>query len=214
MDSTLTMMQNSLIIGVFGGSGSGKTTFVESLKASFPGQVMSLISHDEYYLPIEEQPIDANGIVNFDLPECYDNAAFVNDLKKLKNGFTITMQKYLFNNPNLEPEEITFQPAPIIVIEGLFIMHEQAIKNLLDIKIFVETKLHLKIARRINRDRRERNYPIEDVLYRFEHHVIPAFERYISPYVSEADIVVQNNEGMVQGLRIVEGFLKDHLRKE
>ena len=208
------MMQNPLIIGVFGGSGSGKTTFVESLKASFPARTLCLISHDEYYKPIDKQPVDENGVVNFDLPECYDNASFVNDLVKLKAGHSITMQKYLFNNPNLEPSLITFHPAPILVIEGLFIMHEPGIKDLLDIKIFVETKLHLKMARRINRDRKERNYPLEDVLYRFEHHVIPAFEQYIAPYITEADVIVQNNQNMQQGLRIMEGFLKDYLGKK
>jgi uridine kinase len=200
-----------LIIGITGGSGSGKTTFIRQVKASFKRSEICIISQDDYYFPREEQKKDRQGVINFDLPSSIDKKAFNRDLKKLINGECLRRKEYVFNNPEAEAKEITLQPAPVIIVEGLFVFHFKKIFKKLDLKVYLHAKDNLKVIRRIKRDRVERNYPIEDVLYRYEHHVMPAFERYIQPYIEHADLVVHNNSAFEKGLQMLNGFLKDYL---
>jgi len=200
-----------LIIGITGGSGSGKTTFIRELKASFTKQEVCIISQDDYYLPREQQLRDPRGVINFDLPTSIDKKGFVKDLKKLVNGRAYTRQEYTFNNELKNPRLLEFKPAPVVIVEGLFVFHYKKVRKRLDLKVFISAKENLKVIRRIKRDQLERNYPLEDVLYRYEHHVLPAFEQFIQPYVSEADIVVNNNSVFEKGLQVVKGFVRNYL---
>jgi uridine kinase len=109
---------------------------------------------------------------------------------------------------------LTFYPAPVIIVEGLFVFHYKKIAPLLDLKVFINAKENLKVIRRIYRDQVERNYPIEDVLYKYQHHVLPAYERYILPYKEEADLVINNNEHFDQGLKVLIGFLKNAMGQQ
>ncbi len=199
------------IIGICGGSGSGKTSFIDELRAHFSMREVCVLSQDNYYRPIEAQQLDDQGIHNFDLPAAFDNDSFLEDIKRLINGETVEVREYIFNNVHAQPRTLVFQPAPVLVVEGIFIFHERLIKELLTLKIFIHTKDNLKIIRRIKRDRRERNYPVDDVLYRFEHHITPAYERYIRPYYEEADLIILNNRTFQNGLQVILGFLENHL---
>lgn len=199
------------IIGICGGSGSGKTSFIRRLREAFTEAEVCIVSQDDYYLPREQQHRDPNDEFNFDLPKSFDRKAFRRDIQRLAAGEEVTILEYTFNNPNAEPKTITFQPAPILVIEGLFVFHYKKIAPLLDLKIFINAKENLKVIRRIHRDQVERGYPIEDVLYKYEHHVLPSFERFIQPYKEEADIVVNNNRDFERGLEVVMGFLRGRL---
>ena len=199
------------LIGIAGGSGSGKTSFIRRLRDQFPEDQLCIISQDDYYFPEEQQPKDANDRYNYDLPKGIDKKSFRNDLIKLKNGEAVRIQEYVFNNPDAERKWISFQPAPIIVVEGLFVLHYKKVAQMLDLKIFINAKENLKVIRRIHRDQVERGYPIEDVLYQYEHHVLPSFEKFIQPYQEEADIVVNNNRDFERGLAVVSGFIKNKL---
>ena len=130
---------------------------------------------------------------------------------RLLKGKKVKRQEYVFNNKNVTPNILVFKPAPIIIVEGIFVFHFKKMQPLLDLKIFLDAKENLKVIRRIKRDKVERNYPLDDVLYRYEHHVMPTFEKYILPYRDEADIVVNNNAAMSKGLMIVKGFIRDFL---
>ncbi len=207
-------MSKPFIIGITGGSGSGKTTFLNAIKEQFNREQVCIISQDDYYVPIEEQYIDEQGVENFDIPRSINKKAFRKDIEKLIAGEVVSIKEYTFNNKNIKPKVITFHPAPVIVVEGLFVFHYKKIQRLLDLKIFLHAKENLKVIRRIKRDRVERNYPLDDVLYRYEHHVLPSFEKYIEPYRESADIVINNNEAMKMGIRVVEGFIKNELRIE
>jgi uridine kinase len=200
-------MKKPFLIGITGGSASGKTVFINELIRKLPKEQVCVVSQDHYYKKIENQPIDNKGVENFDLPESFNLKEFVEDIRKLKQGETIQREEYTYNNPLLKPGIVTIQPAPVIIIEGLFVFYEEEILNIMDLKVFIEAKPHIKLKRRIIRDNEERGYDLDDVLYRFEKHVIPTYERYILPYRDSADIIIPNNNGFTRGLNVVASYL-------
>lgn len=201
----------SFVIGICGGSGSGKTTFIRRLRARFSEQELCIVSQDDYYFPRDQQKQDDQGVINFDLPKSIDKKALREDLARLLAGETVKRQEYVFNNDKAAAKSLTFYPAPIVIVEGLFVFHYKKLAPLFDLKIFINAKDNLKVIRRIMRDQVERNYPIEDVLYRYQHHVLPAYERFIAPYREEADVVINNNRDFERGLALVEGFIASRL---
>ncbi|GAB3175989.1 uridine kinase [Telluribacter humicola] len=166
------------------------------------------LSQDNYYRPINEIPRDENGVENFDLPEAIDHQLFAKHIAELRQGNTVYQKEYTFNNPLLEPKVLTFNPLPIIIVEGIFVYYYPEVARLIDLKIFVDTKEYVKIKRRIIRDNNERGYDLDDVLYRWEHHVAPTYEKYIKPLRSEADIVINNNQHFDTGLEVLVAYLK------
>ncbi len=204
-------MQQPFLIGITGGSGSGKTTFIKELRKAFSEDEVCIISQDDFYRPREEQKTDEEGVKNFDLPCSINKKAFIRDVKRLISGETVTRKEYTFNNEKAEPGLITFRPAPVMIVEGLFVFHFKKMRRLLDLKVYLHAKENLKVIRRIKRDQIERNYPIEDVLYRYENHVLPTFERYIQPYMEEADLIVNNNKDFSVGLKVLKGFIRQQL---
>lgn len=203
-------MKKPYLVGITGGSGSGKTYFLSRLMKSINPDDVCLISQDNYYRPREEQPIDENGVCNFDTPQSIDNEQFSKDIADLCAGKTVYKEEYTFNNPNVVPKQLVFEPKPIIIVEGLFVFYHQDISDLLDLKLFVEATDPVKIKRRIMRDNKERGYDLEDVLYRYVMHVSPAYERYVRPYKENTDIIVPNNHTCDIALEVV----INHLRKK
>ena len=202
-----------LIIGITGGSGSGKTTFIRRLRERFTDTEICVISQDDYYRPRNEQKTDKKGVRNFDRPSSINKKAFARDLELLMKGQPIKREEYTFNNEKAAPQILTFHPAPIIIVEGIFVFHFKKIRRLLDIRVFLHAKENLKVIRRIRRDKEERNYPLEDVLYRYEHHVLPTFEKYIKPYMDQADVIINNNLHFDRGLEMLAGFLQHYLKE-
>ncbi|MEO1051805.1 MAG: uridine kinase [Bacteroidota bacterium] len=207
-------MQEPLVVGITGGSASGKTLFLDHLLKKFSKEELCLLPLDNYYKNREDQPEDENGVKNFDTPDSILLNEYISDIERLKAGEAFTRFEYTFNNPNVKPRELEFYPAPILVVEGLFIFYFEEIRNLIDLKIFIETEPYIKLKRRIIRDRNERGYDLEDVLYRFEKHVMPMYERYIEPYKNEADIIVPNNRNFNTGLDVITAFLQSKLKSE
>lgn len=207
------MQEKYYIIGIAGGSGSGKSTFVKHLKQKFTPEEVCLLTLDNYYIPRDEQLTDENGFKNFDLPGSIDSAAILKDLNKLKSGQEVEQIEYVFNNEKAIASKITIKPAPIIIIEGLFIYHYKALRDIFDLKLFIHAKENLKLIRRIKRDQKCRNYPLEDVIYRYENHVMPSFEKYIHAYKEECDLIINNNESFDKGLQVVEMFIKGFLNQ-
>lgn len=204
-------MSKPYIIGITGGSGSGKTSLLKELTNSFSSTDICVISQDDYYKPKDEQVKDQLGIENFDLPRSINSNELVTDIIKLIAGEIVEREEYTFNNVDAEPKTLVFKPAPIIIVEGLFVFHFQEIRKLLDLKVFMHAKENLKVIRRIKRDRLERNYPLDDVLYRYEKHVMPTFEQYIAPYIDKADIIINNNTNFIPALDVLKSFLRQKL---
>lgn len=200
-------MRSPITVGITGGSGSGKTFFLQGLSSRLSTLQICLISQDHYYKPRDQQPIDENGVKNFDLPQSIDRDAFLHDLMLLKAGQDIHRKEYVFNNPDVEPKLLTFRAAPVIVVEGLFVQYFPEIEKELDLRLFIEAKDHVKLGRRIKRDQIERGYDLDDVLYRYQHHVMPVFEALIEPLKHKADLVVPNNSRIDRALDVVTTFL-------
>jgi uridine kinase len=201
-------MNKPFTIGITGGSGSGKTYFLRGLSSEFNPSEICLISQDHYYQPREKQLTDANGVKNFDVPEAVDRVTLQADLLKLKAGHAITKKEYTFNNPGVEPKLLEFKPAPILVVEGLFVQYFPEIEKELDLKVFIEAKDYVKLGRRIKRDQVERGYDVDDVLYRYQHHVMPVYEQLIEPLKHNADIVIPNNSHFDRALAVLVGYLR------
>ena len=199
------------IIGITGGSGCGKTLFIKRIMEDFRSEEVCLVSQDNYYRPRNEQPIDENGVQNFDRPESIDIPKFVHDLKKIIDGEIIRIKEYTFNNPELDTEFIEFQPAPVIILEGIFIFYVKEISELIDLKIFIDAPEHLMLKRRIIRDQKERGYDLEDVLYRYEHHVMPACNKYILPYKSTSDLIINNYKNFDNGINVIKSHISNIL---
>ena len=202
------------MIGITGGSGSGKTLFLNKLLNSFNSREVTCISQDDYYRPREYQLVDKNGELNFDRPESIDYEHFASDLKALTSGDVVEKEEYTFNNPNVEPKKIITRPAKIILVEGIFIFHYQKIRELIDLKIFIEAKDYIKLQRRLKRDREERGYDADDVLYKYENHIMPSYQKYIAPYKEEADLVVPNNKDFVNALDVLKAAIRSKLSEQ
>ncbi len=196
------------LIGITGGSGSGKTRIIHELRKKFSEDQLCIISQDEYYHPRERQVWDDAGYQNFDLPQSIDDAAFSRDIRMLIEGRDVIKEQYVFNNPKQTPVMLTFRPAPVVLVEGLFVFFFDAIRDLLDLKIFIDAEDVIKLKRRIIRDAGERNYPLEDVLHRYEYHVLPAYRSYIEPFKRQADLVINNHTSYDCALEVISALIQ------
>jgi uridine kinase len=203
-----------LVLGIAGGSASGKTHFLKSLMAQFEPSEICLISLDNYYLPRHQLPVDSNGVTNFDMPESIDVDTFCKHIEDLRNGKMVQQKEYTFNNPDKEPTIITLLPAPVIVVEGIFVFYYTQIARLLDLKVFIDAKEFIKLKRRIVRDQIERGYDFQDVIYRYEMHVAPTYEKFILPFKEEADIVINNNSTIEKALQVLVAYLRSQITSQ
>lgn len=202
-----SLREKPFVIGITGGSGSGKTTVLRELARGFGPGDLSVMSMDNYYKSREEQEYDDQGVQNFDLFSSIDTEAFYQDILILIQGQSVSIIEYGFNNHNHQPNIIRIDPAPVLILEGIFLFHMAQLDPIIDLKIFVEAKDAIKIIRRIKRDKNERNYPVDDVLYRYAAHVVPAYEQYIAPYKEKADIIINNNDKTGSIIKVIRSFL-------
>ncbi|MFN5317339.1 MAG: uridine kinase [Bacteroidia bacterium] len=202
------MKKSPYIVGISGGSASGKTSFLKELRSAFPDDMLCIVSQDNYYKPKEQQEKDENGEINFDLPESINRQAFHNDLVRLIQGQEVRIKEYTFNNAGKQSSEIILNPAPIIIMEGLFIFYYEEIRALLDLKVYIDARDELKLQRRLKRDYDERGYGHESVLYQWNNHVMPSYHTYLRPFRDDADLIVTNNLSFQKGLEVLSHHLQ------
>ncbi|MHA8084810.1 uridine kinase [Aquirufa antheringensis] len=207
----MSTIERPFIIGITGGSASGKTLFLSRLMEQFRTDDICLLSQDNYYRPIEHQTKDHNGIENFDLPGAIDDQAFAADIERLRNGEVVSRVKYTFNNTEKVPDMLHFHPRKILVVEGIFVFHFPEVAQLLDLKIFIDARDKIKLKRRIKRDNEERGYDLQDVMYRWKYHVKPTYEEFIRPHKRSCDIVIPNNQHFEKGLDVIVSYLKNQI---
>lgn len=208
-------MNKPYIIGIAGGSGSGKTFFLNRFLDHFTADEICLVSQDDYYFPVaHNMTAEENKLYNFDIPATIDQEQFESDVNKLLNGEVIYKKEYTFNNPNITPQLLEIKPAPILIIEGLFIFHFKAIANLLDMKIFVDADEDIALQRRLTRDLNERGYSNEDVLYKWTNHVVPAYKEFLLPYKGSCDKIIINNTHTAKDILLVTEAISKELREK
>src|ERR1700761_3160268 len=207
-------MNKPFIIGVAGGSGSGKTFFLKCFLEHFNEQEVSLVSQDDYYIPVAHNMTkEENKLYNFDLPTTIDNLHFEDDINKLVNGETIVKTEYTFNNPDAIPKQLEIKPAPILIVEGLFIFHFNKIAEQLDLKIFIEADDEVALQRRLKRDLAERGYSHDDVMYKWINHVQPAYKEFLLPYKDQCSQVIINNKHIADDILNITEKISADLRK-
>ena len=201
-------------MGIAGGSGSGKTFFLKCFLKHFKAEEVCLVSQDDYYKPVADHMTpEENRLYNFDLPHTIDNDLFLHDINKLIEGKSFTKKEYTFGNPNAKPKMLEIKPAPIIIVEGLFIMHFREIADLLDLKIFVDAEEDVALKRRLHRDLVERGYSSDDVMYKWINHVVPAYKDYLLPFKTECHKVVINNTEVPDDIIAVTEEISKELRE-
>lgn len=207
------MNKKPFVIGIAGGSGSGKTFFLKCFLNHFKENEVCLVSQDDYYFRVgHTMTAEENKLYNFDVPATIDQDLFMSDITKLINGETVLQKEYTFNNPTVEPKLLEIRPAPIVIVEGLFILHFEEISELLDLKIFIETDEEIALQRRLKRDLLERGYPEDDVLYKWNNHVMPAYKMYLLPFKDECDEIITNNSHVAEDIIKITDDISARLR--
>lgn len=182
-------MNKSFIIGIGGGSGSGKSTFTERLMARYPGQVTA-VSCDNYYLRHDELSLEERRGLNYDAPEALEFDLMIEHMSALKEGRGVDCPVYDFTVHNRSGEIRRVEPCPVILIDGILILWEDRLRALMDLKIYVETDADERILRRIRRDVLERGRTIDNVSEQYLTTVKPMHNRYVEPSKKEADIII------------------------
>lgn len=203
-------MSNNYIIGVAGGSASGKTTIVNNLKDFFQNDI-ELLSHDCYYKAHHEMPFSERENLNYDHPNSFDTDLFISDIIKLKNGESIHRPVYSYAIHNRTDEYVTVHPKKVIIIEGILILENEQLRDLMDTKIYVDTDADERLMRRILRDIKERGRSVDSVIEQYTKTVKPMHEQFIEPYKKYADIIIPRGGENLTALNILKEHLKNAL---
>ncbi len=186
-------MMKPYIIGIAGGSGSGKSTFAQRIREAFPDQV-SLISCDNYYLPHDDLTLEERANLNYDAPYSLEFDLMVSHLEALKQGQAVHCPVYDFTQHTRSDAVTEIQPRPIILIDGILIFHDPALRACMDLKIYVETDADERILRRARRDMRERGRDLDSVIQQYLATVKPMHNAYVEPTKVFADIILNGGK--------------------
>lgn len=203
-------MNDILVIGIAGGTGSGKTTLMKNLIETF-GDVVTVLSHDNYYKRHDELSFEERCQLNYDEPAALDTSLLVYQLDQLIHGQEIDCPVYDFVQHNRSNETIHIVPKQVIIVEGIMIFADEDLRKLMDIKIFIDADADIRICRRIKRDVTKRGRSLESVINQYQQTVKPMHEKYVEPSKRFADIVVPEGGKNKVALAMIEGHIQRHL---
>lgn len=183
------MNSDCLVIGVAGGTGSGKTTIVKKIKEHF-GDDVSVVCHDWYYRAQHGLTLEERSKQNYDCPEAFETDLLIYDLGVLRSGTAINCPQYDYTTHNRSNDLVRVEPKRVIVVEGILLFTDNALTDMFDIKIFVDTDADVRILRRISRDVKERGRSMDSVIEQYINTVKPMHEKYVEPSKKKADIIV------------------------
>ena len=207
------MENNILVIGIAGGTGSGKTTLMKNLIGQF-GDVVTVLSHDNYYRRHDDLTYEERCRLNYDEPAALETDLMARHLDLLRRGQAIDCPVYDFSIHNRSEETIRIEPKKVIIVEGILIFENEALRNLMDIRIFVDTDADVRLCRRIKRDVNKRGRTLESVLNQYQQTVKPMHEQYVEPSKRYAHIVIPEGGKNVVALEMVVGRIRHHLEEE
>lgn len=206
-------MEKTLVIGIAGGTGSGKTTLVKKLAEYFGGKV-TVLSHDNYYKCRDDLAFEERCKLNYDEPDAMDTSLMVYHLEQLRRGQAIDCPVYDFTQHNRSKETIRIEPKQVIIVEGILIFENEQLRNLMDMKIFVDADADTRLCRRIKRDVTRRGRSLESVLEQYEATVKPMHEKHVEPSKKYADVVVPIGGKNPVALDMIIGHIERHLDEE
>lgn len=203
-----------LIIAIAGGSASGKSTVVQEIVENLKSVDITVICHDDYYKDQSNLSMEERYQTNYDHPASLDNDLFVNHLHKLMNGESIDKPVYDFVLHNRKKETITVKPTKVIILEGILVLEEKAIRDCSDVKIFVKCDEDVRFIRRLKRDLDERGRTVDNVIHQYLTTVKPMFNKYVNPSSRYADIIIPNDNKHDVAVDFLVAKLKDILNNE
>ena len=205
-------MSDIIVIGIAGGTGSGKTTITRKIMQSFGGNV-SVIYHDNYYKAHHNMNYEERSRLNYDHPDAFDTELLISDLKKLRRGEAIRCPTYDYTIHDRSDKTITVRPAKVIIVEGILIFQSIELCELMDIKIYVDTDADVRILRRALRDVEERGRTLQSVVTQYLTTVKPMHEQYVEPSKKYAHIVVPEGGKNLVALDMITGRIQRHLEE-
>ena len=204
------MKKDILVIGIAGGTGSGKTTLMKNIIQRY-GASVSVLSHDNYYRRLDHLTFEERCRINYDEPAALETELMAQHLDQLRRGESILCPVYDFSKHNRSDETVQVHPNRVIIVEGILIFENEALRNLMDIKIFVDTDADVRLCRRIKRDVNKRGRSLESVLEQYQTTVKPMHEKYVEPSKRFADLVVPEGGKNYVALDMIMGRIQRHL---
>ena len=205
-------MSDIIVIGIAGGTGSGKTTITQEIAKSL-GSHVTVITYDSYYKPHHELSYEERVKLNYDHPNAYDTDMFARDLDALRNGSIVECPVYDYTIHDRSENTLTIHPSKVIIVEGILIFHYEEIRNLMDIKVFVDADADVRILRRITRDVKERGRSLDSVINQYITTVKPMHEAFVEPSKRYADIIIPEGGQNQVALEMLIGRIRMHLNK-
>lgn len=201
----------TIIIGIAGGTGSGKTTLTRKLYEQFGESEVSVINHDSYYKRHDELPYEERSRLNYDHPDSFDTALLVYHLQQLKAGHSVEVPVYDYTIHNRSDQTLTVQPAPVVIVEGILIFASPELCSLMDMKVFVDTDADVRILRRIVRDVKERGRTLDSVVNQYLTTVKPMHEQFVEPSKRKADLIIPEGGQNLVALDMLIKWVSNHL---
>ncbi len=205
-------MENILVIGIAGGTGSGKTTLMKRLVEQFD-DVVSVLSHDNYYRRLDHLAFEERCKVNYDEPNALETELMCQHLQQLREGKGIDCPVYDFSQHNRSDDTVHIEPRQVIIVEGILIFENEQLRDLMDIRIFVDTDADIRLCRRIKRDVNKRGRSMESVIEQYQTTVKPMHDKYVEPSKKYAHIVVPEGGKNLVALDMIMGRIRRHLEE-
>lgn len=204
----------SMIIGISGGTGSGKTTVANRILESVSASEVVFIQQDSYYRNLSDLPLDYRQLANFDHPDALDNELLVNHIKKLKAGEPFDLPLYDFKTNMRMTETRRIEPKPIVIVEGILIFADARLLEQMDIKVFVDTPDDIRFIRRLRRDLAERGRTVESVIEQYIGTVRPMHMQFVEPSKRYADVIIPEGGHNLVSIDLISGKIRERLARE
>lgn len=205
-------MQEILVMGIAGGSGSGKTTLMKNLVEKF-GDDVTVVSHDNYYKRHDELSYEQRCLINYDEPDAFDTSLMAYHLDQLRHGKAIDCPVYDYTVHNRSNDTVRIEPRKVIIVEGILIFENKDLRDLMDIRIYVDTDADVRLCRRIKRDVNKRGRTLESVLTQYQQTVKPMHEKYVEPSKKYANLVVPEGGKNYVALEMIIDRIQHHLNE-
>ena len=206
-------MPSPLVVGIAGGTASGKTTVARKIREALTPSLLAFIDQDSYYKDLSDLTLDERREVNFDHPDAFDTELLVAHLRELKAGKAVQKPVYNFVTSTREPRTVEVSPGDLVLIEGILVLQIESIRKELDVKIFVDAEDDVRIIRRLTRDIKERGRDIDHVVHQYFKHVRPMHMGFVDPSKRHADIIVPHGGNNDTAIQMLVGALRARMQK-